>query len=132
MRKFNVINHCKSIQSEIELTKVKESYIDGTAYIVNSWTTDDNGNEIVYERNFFANFSIKFDGCSHFYFTGEEGGDDTSSYYHICGKSSYMNHLTTMVAIHKIAADLFGESFCDDKLDPRFLEGYSIEEVNNK
>lgn len=86
--------------------------ISGTMYEVVSWELNDEPMDV----NFFANVSVKWDGCSHFYFYGsdyrkglvpyvyEEKGNDKEKdgYYHICGFDSYLTHMKIMCFAYEL------------------------------
>lgn len=67
-------------------------YVDGTVETVTSWELD----EKVFKTEFLTKISIKWDGCSHAWFNGQDHlnpydeSDTNSSYYHLCGLEDYL------------------------------------------
>lgn len=57
---------------------------------VDSWSYPDNK---PIDEGFFSNNWVKWDGCSHFYFTGDSSVVEQDSYYHICGVDFYIKHM---------------------------------------
>lgn len=90
---------------------------------------------------FLTSFYIKWDGCSHFYFTGEyslqKNEKDIDGYYHICGAYSYIIMINTFLASLAIATRLIEpeaeDLSCDysDALMKEFFNHYLIKEVEN-
>lgn len=87
---------------------------------------------------FLTSFYIKWDGCSHFYFTGEDtlqnNEEGYDSYYHICGAYSYVIIINTFLAALEIATRLIESSedlSCDysDALMKEFDNHYLIKEI---
>jgi len=72
----------------------EKTFKDATGYLSDGYT-------------YYAKAYIKSDGCSHFYFTGEdsENCDDIDGYYHICGHSSYAVHLITLAFAYEVAKE---------------------------
>jgi hypothetical protein len=60
-------------------------------------------NEVL-EKEKYLNCSIKFDGCSHFWFGDED------KYLHICGAEDYQRHIQLMEFLYKKAFELMGRS----------------------
>jgi hypothetical protein len=89
---------------------------------------------------FLTSFYIKWDGCSHFYFTGEDSlqhkEEENDSYYHICGAYSYIIMVNTLLASLAIAEKLIKNAedlSCDysNALMKVFDDHYLIKEVEN-
>jgi hypothetical protein len=71
----------------------------------------------------------KWDGCSHWYFYGEDYPDNKDSYYHIC--SSFQNFITIMCFIWKIAGEHNVKDLKTRNLDTVYTENeYSLELVD--
>ncbi|OME54017.1 hypothetical protein BSK59_15665 [Paenibacillus odorifer] len=81
-----------------------ESGISGYIYEVVSWIADDTPWEI----DFYCHFLIKWDGCSHFRFYGEDytitNGMESrmEAYYHLCGASSFIQHMRLMAFAYEL------------------------------
>lgn len=89
---------------------IGEAHIEGTCYEPISFGMN---NEII-EEQFFAEFSVKWDGCSHIYFYGQDYSDDdhvADSYYHICGAIDYLRHIKTMQFFLEVAEKSLGDRF---------------------
>lgn len=81
----------------IEWGKIEDHYIDFTIHEIISWTADDDKNSpIDYEK--YISGSMKWDGCSHFYFGDKDG------YIHLCGKNCFDKHINIMSAIWDICS----------------------------
>lgn len=61
-------------------------------YEVSSWNMEDNTPS---ETELYLKGYVKFDGCSHIWF----GGEDRDGYLHLCGKFYWDNHKKVMDAI---------------------------------
>lgn len=92
------------------------------------------------DANFIAEVGVKWDGCSHWRFFGEdymndtEHEDDIDGYYHICGFDSYISFMRGMVFAYQLAIDKV-ESFDKQfeipvyekfKNSLNLLEGYEV------
>ncbi len=99
--KFNLLKEGKVI-SIIKIEELSDISLKGEVHQVVSW--DDEGN--AYDENFFASIHIKWDGCSHIYFEGE---DKVDSYYHLCDASYFIEHMQTLAFIIKVAKDNIGK-----------------------
>lgn len=78
---------------------------------------------------YYADFWIKHDGCSHWWFNGADCSGN--SYYHICGIEEYLKHFRYMlfayavfVATKRVANKDEIEKFEKNK---GTLEGYAVE-----
>lgn len=90
----------KLIQDKYEIASfnyTKESNrIEGTVETAVGWSIDC-GEAI--ESEYFADVTVKWDGCSHFEFKGQDGVD---SYYHICGINNYLLYIRVMAFIYEV------------------------------
>lgn len=127
----------------IKEEKSNEAALSGIILNVDST----NNNEIT-ELSFIAKGYIKFDGCSHFNFRGQEfKNDDTKSdsYYHLCGFESLHSFIRNLSFMWQLAIDELdmlyelGESdqFVDFRDSSGVLDAYKIseeivDENNNK
>ncbi len=95
-----------NIISKFEMTS--DSMFEGRAYECVSW--DGESNEPI-DWLFHSEVYAKWDGCSHWWFRGEDynstlddyNNDGTESYYHIC--SSFNNFIRTMCFVWKLAGN---------------------------
>ena len=62
---------------------------------VMSWSMENIPEEI----ELYVRGTIKWDGCSHIYFGGEQNED---GYIHMCGKHSFVNHCKLMAALWEV------------------------------
>ena len=114
------------------------NYIEFIALDPCSATSDNDQPEIWVQL--VCSGSIKWDLCSHMYFTGEDSmlEDKPDSYYHVCGDYSYTKMAILPCVLLEIAKKNFGESFnARDKVNfimESFLEvfrkNYTIEEID--
>ncbi|WPS85283.1 hypothetical protein SMD22_01260 (plasmid) [Brevibacillus halotolerans] len=88
------------------------SSLCGEIYEVISWDMDGTPNEF----DFHSHFSIKWDGSSHFWFYGNEYTKEKGmepqleAYYHICGASSFLQHMRLMVFAYELMIRKLGEN----------------------
>lgn len=89
------------------------NYID--CYEIHGWTRDEKtGKDIIpYDEYFVAHVYARFDGCTHWWFRGEdyEPGTDEGfdSYYHICGEYCLLSKMIQMAFIWEVAAQQHSE-----------------------
>jgi len=120
------------------ITDIEEAYINGV--VLESCGYDACNKKNRYAK-FLTSFYIKWDGCSHFYFTGEDSlqhkEEENDGYYHICGAYSYIIMINTFLASLAIANKLIDSEVedlsCDysDALMKEFDNRYLIKEVKN-
>lgn len=140
MKTYQLINkeagYCESIfvkSNEYDLS------LKGILLEANSWSIVDKS---VVNCSFIASLCIKWDGCSHFWFKGEdylndsEHEDDEDSYYHICGFNSYIEHFRSMIFAWKLAEEnidkidwIETKEYNQFKSQMNLLDGYEIKEV---
>lgn len=95
----------------------------GTIKRVFSWDMSENP----LESEFFAELSVKWDGCSHFWFKGEDyNSGDKDSYYHICGVYSYIDFMRTMVFAYEIMVKHVGEDRIDERTELKHLRALGL------
>ena len=124
------------------VTNHDQAYIGMTVVEPCSWSSDDHKNLAV---QYITSAKVKFDLCSHFYYTGEDSFIDKEpdSYYHICGDSSYLTMIITQCAILHIAKELIekdgvffncGEKFGEtlSKFMEVFEKEYEVTEIDLK
>ena len=98
------------IHSKIEATNII-GHLDGKCYSAKSWCS----NAIdVFDWYFVGDVYCKFDGCTHWYFNGEdydpELNAENDSYYQICGPECYTEHIRNMCFIWKVAEMVISDS----------------------
>ena len=147
MKIYGLINkkleECELIFVPIRENDFKNS-LNGILLELTSWSgksATDIGNS---DFNFIANIYLKWDGCSHFNFYGQdyvgdkESKQNCDSYYHICGFNSYIKHFRSMVFAYQLAINKLGECFDSEYEIPEYnkfkksidlLEGYEIKEI---
>jgi hypothetical protein len=65
-----------------------------------SWNMDGETSE----EEFLVTFSIKWDGCSHFWYEGQDYlNNDEDSYYHECGLNDYYKHFVAKLFAFEVA-----------------------------
>lgn len=116
-----------------EQSEEYELSADGIIREVISWDCD-SGKQ--YETMFFANVTVKWDGCSHIRFYGEDYIDqdtgDKDSYYHLCGVKPYINFMRLLVFAYEIMVEHVGYEKVLEKVEYKelkqlnLLKGYSI------
>lgn len=116
-----------------EQTEDYEMSADGVIQEAVSWDGD-SGEPC--EIKFFAGVMVKWDGCSHINFYGEDYIDkdsgDKDSYYHLCGVGSYINFMRLLVFAYEIMVEHVGYEKVLEKEEYEelkqlnLLKGYSI------
>ena len=129
------------VDFEIHIHESNKSSISGRIMEVTAWMSDYRGNyEIPDNYNFIADFHIKWDMCSHFWFKGqdtdislEEDKRNHDSYYHICGGYCYVNFFRAIAFALEVAAILIPQLSVDDEIEEvrkfKLLEGFEIKEI---
>jgi hypothetical protein len=115
-----------------ERDKNYKASIAGTIKKAIAWNDDGSP----YETEFFANVSVKWDGCSHFWFCGEDYNDKSTdirdAYYHICGIDSYIDFMRILVFVYEIMVKHVGYNNILEKEEYEelkklnLLDGYTI------
>ena len=74
--------------------------LGGVLTIPYSWHSDG-----YCEESFLAEFSIKWDGCSHFHYYGEDytEEEEADSYYHECGLNEYYKQFIAKLFAFEVA-----------------------------
>ena len=88
--------------------------LGGVLTIPYSWNSDG-----YCEESFLASFSIKWDGCSHFYYYGEDylEEQEADSYYHECGLNSYYMQFIAKLFAFEVARHYMKDiEYMDDDL----------------
>jgi len=85
-----------------------EFSIGGKAYLISDYDQYNNPTA----KKLFAQVAVKWDGCSHFWFTGEDSENEEEpekdSYYHVCGISDYFIFTRTMFFLYEIMVNHVG------------------------
>lgn len=112
-----------------------DEYFEGTAYDCVSWSCPDKKPA---EWLFHSEVSCKWDGCSHWWFFGENYNgnyeESADGYYHIC--SQFESFITTMCFVWRLARDFLRKKHPElrEDIDEEFnlkivdmmLENYEI------
>lgn len=110
-------------------------------YYVNIFNATCWGDDCIAEVEFLAYAYIKWDGCSHWYFYGEDYVEDgADSYYHLCGQGGFLEFIFGMLAGIKVGKQVLKDNkFSDDfdsklymKFESIFDENYMIEEISEE
>ena len=129
------------ITAKFELTDPDTYHsFTGECYIATSWSVDYNE---VYDYEFVADVYCKWDGCTHWWFRGEDYVgelDNADSYYHLCGTPCFLTHIRCMCFVWKLAYQTMIDSGNDYTMEEYFdvapatelvslmLNGYEIVE----
>lgn len=111
-----------------------ENRFEGNAYDCVQWCFEngDYSKPIPDKWNFHSKVYAKWDGCSHWYFCGEDYNpkekNTEDSYYHIC--SSFESFIITMCFIWKLAGD-YHIKHSSDLLREDIEEEYNLKVVND-
>ena len=102
MGKTYYLKHDDYVIAKFE--KEDEEYgFAGQIYTCCSWIGDDNDRKRPYEYIFHSHVICKWDGCTHWYFDGQDVGD-VDFYYHL-HRDGLENFFATMSFVWKLAAD---------------------------
>lgn len=139
------------IETTIVIEKADYYSVDATCYQAYSWYGDDH---MPCEYHYVAGAYCKWDGCTHWYFYGEDYDpeieeSEKDSYYHLCGPRRFTDHIRAMCFMWKVVSDvmteLAGDRYsdyktvqsnyfeCEDtkKLVDMMLDGYEILKESN-
>ena len=85
-----------------------ELSVSGKAYLISDYDQYNNPTA----KKLFAQVAIKWDGCSHFWFAGEDSENEeepeNDSYYHVCGISDYFIFTRTMFFLYEVMVNHVG------------------------
>jgi hypothetical protein len=95
----------------VECTKKTDYVVDFRVYDSIHWAF---GEDEPFEKELYLSCSIKWDGCSHFWF-GEEEDGKPDGYLHICGLGSYYDHVKLMAYLYEKAFELMEREPLDDE-----------------
>lgn len=135
--KAELIDRDECVKAIYELSTVNEASVIGNIYTICGWEIDF---KTPIDKIFFAEAYIKWDGCSHFNFFGEdytEGDKETvNSYYHICGIYSYLEFMRTMLFGYEVMAHYVGDNILEKEeykeiKELNLLKEYSIRYYEN-
>ena len=113
--------------------KYDDYSLSGQLYWIVGW--DMNYTPMDYE--FVADMSIKWDGCSHWYFNGMDYSEDNKEidgYYHICGEECYIEFMQGIMFVYELAKKSIGkfDNFKSYKRKINLLEGCKIIKVEEE
>lgn len=126
------------IFSKFEATDV-DRCLDGNCYIATTWT--DYSMRDVLEWDFFADVYCKFDGCTHWYFNGEDydpesdkrtHDNEINAYYHICGPERFNEHIMNMCFVWKLAEMVLKKSYDDSRYSECIDDHYDVNDFTGK
>lgn len=94
----------------------------------------------IYEKLLFAELYVKWDGCSHFWFNGQDSKNEENldSYYHICGIGGYLKFIRMLLFAYEVMVNHVGFDNIDEKeefeelLESGMLDGYTIEYIRDE
>lgn len=129
------------IECVIRITKVDQYCME---LLLTSCCSGDKGG-VQYE-DFIAEAVIKWDGCSHWYFNGEDSlkenlpvEDKIDAYYHLCGFNIYGTFIMGILFAYKLATMKIENFIKDEGYDykefkrfEKLLDDYTIEESNGR
>lgn len=107
-------------------------YLEGDVYKAVAWECTDDKEPTDWE--YYSGVEIKFDGCSHWWFMGEDyqgKSEEIDAYYHLCGTEYIKEHITVMCFVWEIARQYFKDRYdgvFEDALIKETLKDYKIME----
>lgn len=115
---------------------VFKHYVDGIVETVTSWEL----NGKAFKTEFLTKISIKWDGCSHAWFNGQDHlnpydeSDTHPSYYHLCGIENYLTFTRGLIFSFFAASQCI--EICEYEIKKMkdckdMLNGYNIIFVDN-
>ena len=101
MLKAELIDKTGTIIATVRQTETWTHNFGGFISIPNSWSMDNT----VYEEDFLLSCSIKWDGCSHFWYKGQDylSDEEIYPYYHECGLNYYYKHFIAKLFAFEVA-----------------------------
>ena len=101
MLKAELINKHDDVVAIIRQTENWDYSLGGIISLVTSW--DMNGNPS--DEEFLAHCNIKWDGCSHFWYNGQDFPYDEEiyPYYHECGLNYYYQNFVAKLFAFEVA-----------------------------
>jgi hypothetical protein len=101
MLKAELIDDTGKVIVVVRQSKEYEYAFGGIISIPSSWSLYDDS----YGEEFFADFSIKWDGCSHFWYNGTNYpyDDELYPYYHECGLNSIYKYFIAKLFAWEVA-----------------------------
>jgi len=101
MLKAELIDKTGTVVAVVRQTENYEYSFSGIISIPVSWNLYDDS----YGEEFFAKFSIKWDGCSHFWYYGQDYPYDKElyPYYHECGLNDYYKYFVAKLFAFEVA-----------------------------
>lgn len=116
-KKAYLLNRNDEVISVLYVTDEQWSHsLSGIVYAVSSWNGDDMTPLFPMEASFIGSFTIKFDGCSHWSFFGEDTPAKKDSYYHLCGLTSYYKHFISQIFAFECAKRWTESKDMDDEV----------------
>lgn len=105
-----ILTNQNEVNTHIFRFEKYETYIKGVIESAVSWSYEDGS---IGETTYLAKLMIKWDGCSHVYFNGEDyneseysKNDEIYPYYHLCGLKDYINFNNGLLFAFKVAAEV--------------------------
>lgn len=126
MKKFYLKDSDGYIIAKFEMEN--DDWFDGSCYICVGWSMNAKPIDWLYH----CGVSAKSDGCSHWYFRGEDYNKESDeyvySYYHLCGRGCFENHIILMCFVWKLAMDYWVKKDKDENRNPKYTkEDYNTE-----
>jgi hypothetical protein len=124
---IKLVNEDQNVVTVFEIEEISKSYISGTLKTVNSW---DEENEYDCDFDYIAGVFIKWDGCSHFNFKGEDYNENKEEtidgYYHLCGVDMYIDLMRSLSFAYQIMVDQIGEDELYEKEEYQELKKLNL------
>ena len=126
------------IFSKFEATNI-DRYLEGKCYIATTWSGESMRD--VVNWHFFTDVYCKFDGCTHWYFLGEDydpeadaatHDNEIDAYYHICGPGCFIEHIRNMCFIWKLAEMVIKKSYDTNSYHECIEENYKVNGFTGK
>lgn len=118
-----------TVIARLEITGEDFAHVNADCSICYSWSTE---NEPL-EYSYFASVYCKHDGCTHWWFRGEDYVKDKNldGYYHLCGSWCFVEHIRVMCFIWKAVEHIMRELEppCDYHVGP--TDYFDTDDVKN-
>lgn len=142
---YYLISPDGEVVARFNICKRTSHAITGNCYSVVSWYDGE-----PYEYEFVANAYLKWDACTHWYFSGEDYDPEIEdsmrdAYYHLCGGHCFMSHIRCMCFMWKLTETLLSETsgtsstydwyYDDERIKPMIdlvLKDYTIKKLEEQ
>lgn len=107
MRKFYLLDKKDEARFIVNVNDYGTHYVGFQVDEVHSWSRKGE----VLDSEHYLEGSIKWDTCCHFFF----GEKDNAGYIHMCGITSFYDHIALLKSLNELAFDLMDDDIIRDE-----------------